>query len=193
MEKLINTIDGLASAEGYSETYLEEVSLFRAEKKYDHIPLVYDQSICISIQGKKFARMSEKTLVYDPAHFLVVPAIIPFDCETDSSLATPFLGINIAMDYLVIREIMDELGDKFTTAAETMTPQPGIYLESVQVIADPCTDCWNALKPLEIPPYWDDRFSGKSITGPFSGKTDISLGQRSGQKALTTECPKPYE
>lgn len=145
-EELSRVIDALTTTEGYCDTYLEEVSLFRAEKKYEHVPLVYDQSICISIQGKKFARMSDKTLVYDPEHFLVVPAIVPFDCETESTLKAPFLGVNISIDFFVVQEIMNELGQDFLSALEIMNPQPGIYIESADVIADPVLRLLECLK-----------------------------------------------
>jgi len=144
--RLASALNDLVAKEGYTDTYLEEVSLFRAEKKYDHVPLVYDHSICVSIQGKKFARLSEKTLVYDPEHFLIVPAIIPFDCETEASLEEPFLGINISIDLLVVQEIMNELGEGFLGAVETMNPQPGIYLEPTEVIADPLSRLLECLK-----------------------------------------------
>jgi AraC-like DNA-binding protein len=157
-EKLSRVIGALATTEGYSDSYLEEVSLFRAEKKYERVPLVYDQSICISIQGKKMARMSDKTLVYDPEHFLVVPVMVPFDCETESSLKAPFLGINISIDFFVVQEIMNELGDRFLNALETIRPQPGIYVESADMIEDPVLRLLECLKTKE-----DSAILGKQI------------------------------
>lgn len=145
-KQLSRVIDALTTTEGDCDTYLKEVSLFRAEKTYDRVPVVYDQSICISIQGKKFARMNDKTLVYDPELFLVMPAIVPFDCKTESTLKAPFLGVNIFIDFFVVQEIMNELGEGFLSVLETMTPQPGIYIESADVIADPVLRLLECLK-----------------------------------------------
>ena len=145
-KKLTNIISDFTTTEGYSDTYIEEVSLFRAEKQYKNIPLVYDQSICVSIQGRKFARMSNKTLEYDPDHFLVVPGIVPFNCDTESSLDKPYLGINIAIDFFVVQGIMDELGEGFSNAVEIMNPQSGIYLESTSTIAEPLSRLIESLR-----------------------------------------------
>ncbi|NDV27551.1 AraC family transcriptional regulator [Desulfovibrio sp. JC010] len=129
MQELITTLEKLTPAEGYGSTHLPEVAVFRAQKNVPTMPIIYEQTICIAVQGRKITRTADRVLEYNPEHFVVVPTIMPFECETIYTEEEPFLGLAVDIDFSVVQEIMDMLGDKFSEASMSMEPSPGMYLE----------------------------------------------------------------
>jgi len=147
IQEIAEMVGRMTPSDGYTDTYLSEVSLFRAEQNYPDLPIVYDQCICMVVQGSKDVSLSNKTLTYDPSHFLVVPTIIPFDCETLATKEDPFFGITISIDYVVVQDIIDQVGADFSDASATLAPKPGAYLELMtDEILEPTLRLLNSLK-----------------------------------------------
>ncbi len=130
MQNLVELMDGLTSAEGYAKSALDDVLLFKASKPIPTMPIIYEQSLCIAIQGRKVARTADMVLEYNPQHYLVVPTIVPFECETQFTEAEPFFGLVINLDFSVIQDVLDTMGDAYCDASAAMTPHPGMYLET---------------------------------------------------------------
>ena len=129
-KELVETISAMTRAEGYADTHLPEVKLFRAQHDVPVMPIIYDQCICMAIQGSKVTRTADRILEYNPEQYVVVPTIMPFECETRFTLDNPFLGLTVELDFAVIQEILDMLGTHFQEATESMAPHPGMYLEA---------------------------------------------------------------
>ncbi|MGL1861347.1 MAG: AraC family transcriptional regulator [Pseudodesulfovibrio sp.] len=129
IQEIVKAVSEMTPVDGYTDTYLPEVSVFRAENDYPNLPIVYDQCICMVVQGSKDVSLSDKTLTYDPSHFLVVPTIVPLECDTVATKDDPFFGITISIDYVVLQEIIDQIGSEFSEASVSLAPQPGAYLE----------------------------------------------------------------
>ncbi|OEU69758.1 MAG: hypothetical protein BA863_01970 [Desulfovibrio sp. S3730MH75] len=147
IEDIAKVVSDMTPKEGYSDTHLSEVSLFRAENNYLDIPLLYNQCLCIIVRGSKEVSLKEKTLTYDPNHFLVVPTIMPFECETYATHDNPFFGITISVDYIIVQDILDQLGEKFTASSVALAPNPGAYLEELtEDILEPTLRLLNSLR-----------------------------------------------
>ncbi|WP_147822188.1 AraC family transcriptional regulator [Salidesulfovibrio onnuriiensis] len=131
LDTLVKTLEGLAPTPGCASTFLDDVILFRADSPSPRKPLIYDQCLCIAVQGKKIIHLSERSFTYDPSHFLVVPTVVPIECETFASPKKPFFAITILIDFATVQEIIGQLGDAFSEASASMAPQPGVYLESL--------------------------------------------------------------
>lgn len=127
--EIIGTLDKLAPTEGYVDTHLADVKLFRAQHDVPTMPIIYEQCICLAVQGRKITRTAEQTLEYNSEFYVVVPTIIPFECETIYTEAEPFLGLTVNLNFAVAQDIMDSLGDKFSETTQAMAPFPGMYLE----------------------------------------------------------------
>ncbi|XPV75025.1 MAG: AraC family transcriptional regulator [Desulfovibrio sp.] len=128
---IVNVLNVLADSEGYMDTHLPEVQFFRASKDLLTMPVVYDQCICFAIQGSKSTRSGDRIMTYDPDNYLVVPTIMPFECETRYTAEEPFLGVVIALDFPVLQEVIDAIGTEYGDASERLTPNPGMYLERI--------------------------------------------------------------
>lgn len=128
-QAIIETLDKLVPTEGYADSVLPEVKLFRAQFNVPTMPTIYDQCLCMAVQGSKITRTMDRTLEYDPNNYVVVPTIMSFECEVVYSKEEPFLGLAIELDFSVVQEIMDMIGERFCEATEAMEPHPGMYLE----------------------------------------------------------------
>lgn len=129
--KIIESFEELNVPDGYSGTFLPEVSLFKSSRDLKTMPVVYEQCICFALQGSKVARTSDNELEYDPQNYLVVPTVVPFNCETKFTEEEPFLGLTVELDFAVLHDVLDSIGKDYLDAAEQLAPQPGMYLERV--------------------------------------------------------------
>ncbi|SDK58581.1 Helix-turn-helix domain-containing protein [Maridesulfovibrio ferrireducens] len=130
INELINILNEMTPSEGCTNTFLEKVTIFRLNTHSEKKPLIYDQCICFMVQGKKVGHLSDKTISYDSNHFLVVPVIVPFECEVFASADKPVLGITISIDYAMVQEIVDS-GVGGRDDLEESDLKPGTYLESL--------------------------------------------------------------
>ena len=133
MKDVAALISELTTAEGYTRTVLDDVTLFRAEKPVPAMPLVYEQCLCIAVQGDKVTHTDNGVVDYDPSRYLVVPTIVPFHCEALNPERQPLFGLTIDIDYAVIQDILETMGEQYRQATENMAPSPGMYTQD----ADP--------------------------------------------------------
>lgn len=131
LEKLIAVIDEQATKEGPSETYLDDVTLFRVSEYKERVPLIYDQCLCITVQGKKICHLTESKLAYGPEHLLVVPAVIPVEVEVVPAGQRSQLGITIRLDFQMIQELLESINKYDAHALDTNMTSPGMYLEPI--------------------------------------------------------------
>ena len=109
MAKMANLIDQMAQGEGFTETKLEGVRLFKALRYMPRTPLIYKPGICIVAQGKKIGYLDNYQFQYDANTYLVVSVTMPFECETFSSPEEPLLGLYIDIDLKQLHELMSSL------------------------------------------------------------------------------------
>lgn len=131
LEAFLKKLEEMAPNEGRTTTFLDNVVLFRAQSHTPRQPFIYDQCLCFAAQGKKHIHLSDRSFSYDPSHFLVVPTVVPIECETRATSREPLLGLMISIDYPVVQEIIEQVGDEFSSASTSLAPQPGVYLESL--------------------------------------------------------------
>lgn len=128
-QETIATLGKLVPEEGYADTHLKEVRLFRAQYDVPTMPIIYEQCVCMAMQGSKITRTLDSTLEYDAESYIVVPTIMPFECETLYTPEEPFLGLTIELDFVVIQEIMDMIGDQFSDNPKVRESHHGMYLQ----------------------------------------------------------------
>ena len=109
MSKMAELIDKLAPRNGFSESNLEGVRFFKATEHIPRTPLLYKPGICIVAQGKKIGHLEGCSFQYDPNTYLVVSVIMPFECETFSTIAEPLLGLYIDIDIKLLLELISNI------------------------------------------------------------------------------------
>jgi len=145
--RLVAAIDTMTPEEGVNATYLDNVALFRASEHRDRLPLIYDQSLCIAAQGHKKCHLTDSAFTYGASDMLVVPTIIPVEVEIIPEEDLPLLSMTVLLDFDILRELMDTIRQHDDTALNTLSPSPGLYLETLR--NDTIESCLRLLASLQ--------------------------------------------
>jgi AraC-like DNA-binding protein len=109
--RLVELVASLTTKDGVTPTPAPGVELWKASAPMARTPAVYTPRIIIIAQGRKRAWLGEQSFVYDPEHLLVLSVPMPFECETMASPEEPLLGLCIAVDQMLVGELLLEMGD----------------------------------------------------------------------------------
>ncbi|SOB87923.1 transcriptional regulator, AraC family [Sphingomonas guangdongensis] len=92
---------------GMKATAIAHVSLFRADEPTTPVPAVYEASVCLIAQGSKHVSLGDRTLTYDPAHYLLVSVDLPLVGHvTVASADAPYLCCKIDIDQAVLADLI---------------------------------------------------------------------------------------
>ncbi|WP_024955890.1 AraC family transcriptional regulator [Sulfurospirillum arcachonense] len=109
-KNILQQVDKLVQDDGLHQTYLEGVKLFKTSTYSYRVPLLYDHfCLILVLQGKKIGYLTNTTFHYDTKNYLVIPASLPFECETIASEGKPYICMLISMDKTVMYELITTL------------------------------------------------------------------------------------
>ncbi|CAB3767078.1 HTH-type transcriptional activator RhaS [Paraburkholderia solisilvae] len=103
---MVDLFDRLAPTDGFTYSCVHGVKLLRASRPMPRHPVMYDPSIVIVCQGRKRGFFGGRSFVYDAQQYLVLSVPLPLECETEASMAEPFLGISIDVDLTMVAELL---------------------------------------------------------------------------------------
>ncbi len=105
-EKMIELLLMLAPNEGYTLSILDGIKFMRANRYMPRMPVLYEPSIVVVVQGKKFGYLGEQVFRYDPQQFLVLSLPLPFESETIGTIKEPMLAVSIRINLAVAAELV---------------------------------------------------------------------------------------
>ncbi|MCV4271118.1 AraC family transcriptional regulator [Pseudomonas capsici] len=120
---LVSLIKPLATRPGFMPTLLPEVKVVSAYEYGASSPQIYEPSLMIVAQGGKLASLGARTLDYGAGHYLVQALSVPFMCETFATPEAPLLGVSVAIDRVVLGELVQLMGPVPDHAIEAQTPE----------------------------------------------------------------------
>lgn len=129
--KLVELLNKWVPKEGIISEIIEGVDIFRIIQGSPREARKYDPQIIILAQGQKRIFVGDKSLVYDPMHYLVLSVPIPLECEVYASSEKPLLGISIKINPKIISSILltiDDMGVNYLNKDEIPA---GIYSASI--------------------------------------------------------------
>lgn len=91
-------IYGLDTKDGFSNTYVEEVKLFKVSSNDDLMPLLYNKGFSFIGQGKKIGYINDVRFEHGYTDYLVISSPQPVECETYILGDEPLIGIYINLD-----------------------------------------------------------------------------------------------
>ncbi len=115
MVKLLSTLN---AADGARPSLVEGVTLLRATRNSQPVPVLYEPCIVIVAQGQKRFHLPDQVLTYDARNFLLLTVPVPADCETTVSPEGPFLGVAVRIDLAILSDLLMKLD------ASARSPQP---------------------------------------------------------------------
>jgi len=128
-KEILKQVNRLIKHEDVNSTYLSRVNLYKTSTFKPKGPLRYDFSLILVLQGKKIGYLPNKTFEYNANNYLVVPATIPFECETFASTDEHFICIAINIDKNVMREIVESIAKE--EAKSCKKTQPAVFIDDV--------------------------------------------------------------
>ncbi len=110
MTELAELLSGLELTDnGYTDTKLSGVRLFKGTQHIRRTPLVYEPGICIIVQGEKAGYLGGEVFRYDADHYLVTTVTMPFECETFANPEEPLLGVYIDVNFENLHNLIGKL------------------------------------------------------------------------------------
>ncbi len=110
-DHLIKLLAPLAADEWFTASLIPEVKFIRSNSGTPRIPVTYEPSIVIILQGRKIGYLAEQSFTYDPYNYLVLSVPLPFECETIASPEEPLLGLSIQVTAATISELLIAMDD----------------------------------------------------------------------------------
>ncbi|MCS3467276.1 AraC-like DNA-binding protein [Pseudomonas sp. JUb42] len=120
---LVALIKPLATRPGFVATRLPQVNVVSLYTYVASSPQIYEPSLMIIAQGGKFATLGTRTLDYGAGHYLVQALSVPFMCETFATPQEPLFGVSVAIDRVVLGELVQALGEEPDQIVEAQTPE----------------------------------------------------------------------
>lgn len=108
-KRILDKLKEQITHDGYYNTYIEEVKLYKMSHKTNLYNVVFENWILFTLQGKKNMKLNNISLEYNPQNYLVASSTLPIECETFASKEEPFFGIVISFDLNVIYQLLDEI------------------------------------------------------------------------------------
>lgn len=147
-EDLAALIDQFASADGVHATPIPGLTLFRTTACAAPIHAVQTPALCVIARGSKRVIMADRTLVYDPAHYLIAAADVPVaSCVIEASPAAPYLSMKLELDPATISALMLETG----LAAAKADAAPGAGLATSAAPPELLDACVRLVRLLGAP------------------------------------------
>lgn len=95
--------------EGFCPSTLPGVKLMRSVIHVPRSPIAYEPGVVIMAQGRKSGHLAERSFIYDPNHYLVLTAPLPFECETFGTPESPVLGLFVGITPALVSELVLQL------------------------------------------------------------------------------------
>lgn len=108
-DKILKEVNKLIKEDSLTRTNIKGVNLYKTTTHLPKTPLMYDFCLVFVLQGKKIGYLPNKRFEYDSKNYLVVPAALPFECETIASKEEPYICILINIEKEIMYEIISSI------------------------------------------------------------------------------------
>lgn len=108
-KKILNKLEKLIINDGYYNTYINEVKLYKMSEKTTLYNVMFENWILFTFQGRKEMKLNQTLLEYTSENYLVASSTLPIECETFASKEEPFFGMVISFDLNIIYQLLDEI------------------------------------------------------------------------------------
>ena len=129
MQSLITQLELLAPSEGYNQTFINGVGIYKSSESAQRTPLCYSQGIIFVLQGQKRVFFDEQIYTYNPDNYLVLTVPLPAECETQLINNKPLLSLIIDFDMPLLGELVrvfDEHGK--LNSSDKMSNAKGLFV-----------------------------------------------------------------
>lgn len=106
VETLIDIISRHMPSDGMHRTSIPGVSLARSSTPTVPMPVVYEPTLCLIVQGRKRVMLGTTAYVYDAANYLVASVHLPvFGAVIEASEVAPYLCLVLNLDMTALSDL----------------------------------------------------------------------------------------
>ncbi len=106
LETLIDIISRHMPCDGMQRTPIPGVSLVRSGTPTVPMPVVYEPTLCLIVQGRKRVMLGTTAYVYDAANYLVASVHLPvFGAVIEASEQVPYLCLVLDLDMAALSDL----------------------------------------------------------------------------------------
>lgn len=106
LETLIDIISRHTPSDGMHQTPIPGVSLVRSGTPTVPMPVVYEPTLCLIVQGRKRVMLGTTAYVYDAANYLVASVHLPvFGAVIEASEQAPYLCLVLDLDMAALSDL----------------------------------------------------------------------------------------
>lgn len=150
----IQRLDQLTPVEGFNRTPLDKVILYRSESPIRDAIFMYDSCLVFVAQRRKIGYVNGQQFLYDPEHYLVAPALLPFVCDAEGSPEAPFLALSVPLEHDTVAALISQMeapaptdhAQRVPLYSETMTEELAAVIRRLLRCLQSPVDC-NILGP----------------------------------------------
>lgn len=123
MRKLVKLAKPLISRDGFTETRLNRVRLYRSTIPIARQPILYQPWIVANLQGSKTLYFPDRTLRYDDSSVLCVTSGVAVECEAKATPQSPLIAV-----------VIDVRTEELLSLAARMTSPGGLRKSSPRTV-----------------------------------------------------------
>lgn len=97
--------------QGYADTFIDEVKLFRISRNEDIMPLLYNRGFIFIGQGMKKGYIGKREFINTPEDYLMITSPQPIECETCVYEEHSMMGIYVDLDINRLRKIVSKYNE----------------------------------------------------------------------------------
>lgn len=132
IEKLAESLDRNARAEGMNETAIPSLHLFRSSAPTGWAPALYEPALVLVVRGGKELQIGGEIWRYDPAHYVLASVDLPLLCRV---VTAPCLVLRLRIDPLDVGELLaggtETPADRTSLRGLAVTPVEPPLLDAV--------------------------------------------------------------
>ncbi len=110
-EEAINYIKYFNLKEGFNDTKVKGVKIFKNDYSLKRQLLNYNPGILIVLNGTKHGYIKNVHFDYSRDYYLVLPTHLQFECEAVATASNPVFGLHIELDIEVLQNIIMKMKD----------------------------------------------------------------------------------
>jgi AraC-like DNA-binding protein len=130
MQDLIALVNSLTPKEGYNQSFLEEVGLYRASRPAPREPFFYLQRAFFCVQGTKVIYWNNREYTYDMSTYMVAAVPLPLERAIVLEEGKPLLSLTIDLSIPALMKIIQKLG-RTPEIHSSSKENPGLYTTSL--------------------------------------------------------------
>lgn len=130
MSEMASLMEKLAVREGFNDTFLPEIRIFKGSNQAEIIPFTYDQGLFFVGRGAERVHFENEVYDYNQSNYLALSVPISAVGEVLESKNGPMLAMAVDFNLTLLSAILLKLTEEDLMSAVTPAPAKGLYVSS---------------------------------------------------------------